>query len=472
MKTYRYGAPLAAAWILLCVVGWNLLSPSFRYGEGHAQRPILAFVFLWAAAGAGLWLLARSLPSRVSAEERAGWAWKAALLLGLAGRLVLLPTPLIQEDDPYRFVLDGQTVLAGADPYRLTPSQIAQSFDHPLTPQLRGDPQARQILRRVSRPDLHTVYPPVAQGAFALGAWLSGWDWRGQRWVFLSVDLALLALLLWLLKLLALPPQWSLLWACNPLVLKEVANSAHADVLAAFFLLLAIAALCGRLQLGPCSGAVLAGAALGLAVLCKLYILFLLPAFLLWLLKRSGQGPATNAGAALLGTAFALPTAAGLAWMLSWTPSGIEAYAGDWQINAGAFMVLEKLTEALGMPPLAARAGCLLVASAGAVLIPWTRRGRGLPLLICNLQWVLLLWWLLQPAAYPWYALPLLALLPLAPHAGAARAALLLSSAASVYYLHFLPEYNNLEPLGITMITLAEHGVLWAALLLPGRRRV
>ncbi len=45
------------------------------------------------------------------------------LILAVGGlvRLVLLPSSLIQENDVYRYVLDGQVLMAAQNPYRLSP---------------------------------------------------------------------------------------------------------------------------------------------------------------------------------------------------------------------------------------------------------------------------------------------------------------------------------------------------------------
>jgi len=159
------------------------------------------------------------------------------LAVGGLVRLVLLPSSLIQENDVYRYVLDGQVLMAAQNPYRLSPVATTARAPEPLKSRLK-ESSARTTLSRIGYPYIPTVYPPVSQLAFAAGAWLSGWDWKGQRWVFTAVDLGVISILILLLPLFAIPRPWVLLYAWNPLVLKEVTNSAHVDILVTFFVLL------------------------------------------------------------------------------------------------------------------------------------------------------------------------------------------------------------------------------------------
>ena len=114
---------------------------------------------------------------------------------------------LILENDVYRYVLDGQNLLHLQNPYQLSPEQIRNDPTHPLKSQLDHFLSA-QVLERTSYPKISTVYPPVAQVVFAVGALLTGWDWRGQRYVLLLVDLAVIGSLLILLKRLQIFPGY------------------------------------------------------------------------------------------------------------------------------------------------------------------------------------------------------------------------------------------------------------------------
>ena len=98
--------------------------------------------------------------------------------------------------------------------------------------------------------------------------------------MFTTVDLLLIGALIYLVKVLVVPPCWLLLYAWNPLVLKEVTNSTHLDVLVAFFIILLVAAISLFSSTGSKVWIGVAAFAWGMAVLTKVYPLILGPACL------------------------------------------------------------------------------------------------------------------------------------------------------------------------------------------------
>ena len=129
-------------------------------------------------------------------------------------------------------------------------------------------------------------------------------------------------------------------------------------------------------------------------------------------------------------------------------------------MNQGAFDLLQVL---LPQPRLA----CGILILVVAVAVPWVRlRSRGSPVeLIGVCQWVLLCWFLLLPAPFPWYAVVLAALLPaMSRFAFTAPAVVALSGAAGLYYLSFYYEYQSLPEAWWTWTRLAEHGLIWGTL--------
>ena len=139
---------------------------------------------------------------------------------------------------------------------------------------------------------------------------------------------------------------------------------------------------------------------------------------------------------------------------------GLRSYAERWRMNQGAFDLLDAL---LPQPRLACGVLILVI----AVAVPWVRlRSRGSTVeLIQVCQWILLLWFLLLPAPFPWYAVVLTALLPMTPRfALTTPAVVLLSGAAGLYYLSFYYEYQSLPEAWWTWTRLAEHGLIWGTL--------
>ena len=426
-------------------VAMTLLSCSFHYGEGHAERPILWFLLAYFVIWLGLFQAVHRI------RMRTGASLTLILLIGFLSRIVLLPSNLIQENDVYRYVFDGQNLLRGENPYRLSPTEIRLDSNHPLSDDLRG-PEAALVLERIGFPEVPTVYPPAAQATFALGVLIRGWDWRGLRFFFLVIDLLVILVLLQVQRSLGVAREWVVLYAWNPLVLKEVANSAHLDVLLCLLLALLILVLTTsrRRLLTP----ILAGILLGLLTLTKLYPLLLLPVLGLWLYRRFRS----------VTSALACMGATGMVVGAGYLPflgdgvrplfRGLSIYGQYWVMNEGAFSLLSLVTDQ-------ARVVVLAMVGLLSLLIAWRcalPEGRNL---VTATQLVLLLWLLLIPTPYPWYSLPLLALACLAPDSAAGRTTLGLSLLLSLYYLSFFFEYRE-SPEWLWALTRSiEHAGIW-----------
>ena len=434
-------------------VAVTLLSGSFHYGEGHAERPILWFLLAYFVIWLGLFHAVRRV------RRRTGVSVAVILLIGFLSRIVLLPSNLIQENDVYRYVFDGQNLLGGENPYRLSPTEIRHDPNHPLSDDLRG-PEASLVLERIGFPEVPTVYPPAALATFALGVLIRGWDWRGLRFLFLVIDLLVILILLRVQRSLGVAREWIVLYAWNPLVLKEVANSVHLDVLLCLLLALLILVLTtsrGR-RLTP----ILAGTLLGLLTLTKLYPLLLLPILGLWLYRRfqsvTSALACVGATGLVVGAGYLPFLGDGVRPLLR----GLSIYGQYWVMNEGAFSLLSLVTDQ-------ARVVMFATIALLSLLIAWRfalPEGRNL---VMAAQLVLLLWLLLIPTPYPWYSLPLLALACLGPDSAAGRTTLGLSLLLSLYYLSFFFEYRE-SPEWLWVLTRSiEHAGIWGCFLLAAR---
>ena len=116
----RRGWLAASLLVVLSCAAWTWISFQFRYGEGHADRPILTFVLLYACAWTGFFLGALQLRR---GDRRAPLL--LILATALVARFLLLPSGLIQENDVYRYVLDGQVLLEGENPYEHSPLELS-----------------------------------------------------------------------------------------------------------------------------------------------------------------------------------------------------------------------------------------------------------------------------------------------------------------------------------------------------------
>lgn len=249
----------------------------------HAQPPFVATDSdRWLLVSALPWLAAVAALARARLSRRTGAAVvlaAAALLQGLA-----VSSDARTSDDVIRYVWDGKVQLAGVDPYRYVPDDPALVRLH--EPDLfRAAGEEGCVVptgcARTNRPGVHTIYPPVAQAAFALvravtfGA-AGPFSWHGGRFGFqLAGALGSLAVAVLLLRHRrgVVPPWQAALWAWCPIVVSEFGNNGHLDWLGVLLVVLGFGAhAAGRHGL--------TGLLVGAAVATKLYPGLVLPALL------------------------------------------------------------------------------------------------------------------------------------------------------------------------------------------------
>ncbi|MBI2943016.1 MAG: glycosyltransferase family 39 protein [Candidatus Wallbacteria bacterium] len=331
------------------------------------------------------------------------------LAIGIALRLVALVGEPMLDDDFYRYAWDARVGASGVNPYLHPPASLALE-------ELRDDDWGR-----VSYPTVRTVYPPAAQWLFRAGAALAGGRSLGIRVLLVLLDIATMALIADALGALGIPRRQVLLYAWNPLVVKELANSGHIDGLAVF--LVAAAVWCWvREDAGAEPGSrfgLLGAAALGLGTLAKLYPAVLAPLVLRglrqWLIAAAvvcaGYLPYRDAGELLL--------------------DGIRTYGLHWEFNGSLFPVLSALL-AQGPGWLPRAAGAAVPFAVGA----WwrIRHGAEARQRISGSLAVLGSLFLFTPAAQVWYLCWLAPLVPFLP----SRPWLLLMATSSVAYAYYL----------------------------------
>ncbi len=353
--------------------------------------------------------------------SRRGWLWAIAVAVLL--RCMMFYTPPTLSSDVSRYLWDGAVTAAGVTPYRYPPDTARSDVAPPaLRPLAR---QGRPVLDDINHPHLATVYPPVAQGLFALPAMIRPFDIQLWRATLLLVELPV-AMGAWLvLRRSRARPEWLLAYLWNPLLVVETYSAGHMDLTMAPLLLLAALALS--------AGAAAVGAlALAVATGLKLWPAALLPMLLVRLQRR----PATAAGAMILFigavAVMALPVVASIAP----SDSGFVAYGRDWTANGGIFPLLfqaaVRLDQRLPLgidPRLTARGMVVALVLASAVMMAPRRAvsssnaaGR-----LCVVGMALLL---LSPTVYPWYFVPLI------PLSAAARRPVLLYWTAALPLLY------------------------------------
>lgn len=228
----------------------TLLGAGVNALVGHVIVFTGLFIFYLAAT----WLVLRR-----AGDDRPGLA--LVLGFGLLFRLAVLPTPVVLSSDVYRYLWDGRVQRAAISPYRYPPAA-------PELAALRED----SVFPNINRPAKPTVYPPGAEALFAAVTALAPDSLMGWRVFLLGCDVVTAALLLRLLRRMGRPAGAVIVWAWAPLAVFEGIQAAHVEPALLPFLLLA---LLWR-QEGRMASA---GAALGAAVLVKLYPVVLLGAW-------------------------------------------------------------------------------------------------------------------------------------------------------------------------------------------------
>ena len=419
----------AGAGLLALTTAFTLSSPRFGYAHLVIDMPVFWLAFGLSGAGA----LYLALPWVIRATQSAvpglikGLVW-GILAAGLAIRLILFASEPALEDDYQRYLWDGAVTANGLNPYEKSP-EAAKAAHPQLMPLGRLALESGPVLGRINHASLRTIYPPIAQGAFAFAHWLSPWSLTAWRGLILAFDMIAIALLLVLLRDLGRSPLWAALYWWNPIVLKELYNSAHMDALLVPLVL-------GALALAIRKRPLMATACLTVAAGVKIWPLILLP--LVWreLLDKPKKLIAALALTTLACTLFAWPVlTAGFD-----TSSGFVAYASKWKTNSALFPSLENMArfilDAAGIdalqPSLLARAG---VVSVLALIIAWQcRTAAGSATAIARkFLIVTAALFLLSPAQFPWYYLWVMPLLALFPVPGL----LVLSATLPLYYTGF-----------------------------------
>lgn len=366
-----------------------------------------------------------------------------ALGFCLLFRAILLPSEPILNDDLYRCLWDGRMQTQGVNPYRYAP--VAPDLEHLRT----------ENWERIGDPLLPTVYPPTPQYVFLLSTLIYPDSAVGMKLILLCFDIGAIFLLLWALPLLGRPPEWCLIYAWSPLVLKEIANSGQVVAVSACLLALLIGLIAGNRRIAE-------SVTLATLTLAQFWGALLVPLFhRVWPWRMFGLYLGVIALSCL---PFLAPGV-----------NVIEGYLADslgQRFNAGLFDATDwLLRESLGLDPdeadLAARlamaALILSIAAWQSIALSWREKPEDLVRAIWIVIGAILIG---SPVMEPWYAVWALPLLCVFPH----RAWILFSGLVVLAYWRY---YDSTFP---SWTTGAQYGPLFALLIWdsvrPSRRRL
>ncbi|MEY3175538.1 MAG: hypothetical protein RLZZ436_3452 [Planctomycetota bacterium] len=328
LSAQRCGALLWIGWVIL-----TFASASFAFGVPALNRPVFAVTTLLIVMSAihlhAIWRM----------QKLAGPAISLTAVIGLsvAMRFVAVFSTPIQELDYYRYLWDGETVLAGSNPFQVTPEQIlleasqvdkggpsiadnatrpgnsaiaTSAFNSTLVEICKRRPRVHETAARVHYGELPSIYPPVSLAVFASAATMTPASASLETAVVILkafivlFDLGVMYWLIRLFKHLGIAPQLVISWAWCPLVIKEFANSGHLDAIAVFFMVGSVTLLVECLFERHCEGAKTHGKTdgrllsrrgiassaglLGFAVGAKLFPVVLMPVMAAVIFHRGG----------------------------------------------------------------------------------------------------------------------------------------------------------------------------------------
>ncbi len=455
--------PRQRTWLILIGCGLLLLGGHFLFhfksadlAEGENSwfgSTSVDHTLLWLAIGLP-YLLAVVATIRASLNRYA-MAW--ILAIGLLLRLSVMFSTPVDETDYYRYLWDGGLAAHGINPFLYAPQSVIDE-DPDLSDQvITLGRDAGETLRKVNHPQLRTVYPLVAQAAFAIAYKIQPWSLGTLRFVYFLADIATLLLLFALLHQMRRPTAWILIYWWSPLFTNEVVNSAHMDILLLPFLL-------GVLYCAIKNKSKTASVLLAFATAVKVWPILFFPLLLRPLLGRWKTFLSTLFIYGALCTILFYPM---LNSKLESSDSGMTSYVKKWQMNDSLYMLVNgsakivlrsnqfeslighKVENSFNIAHIFSR---LLCVAALSILI----------LLLClkpatdsedwckKMRWIVLLLFLISPTQFPWYCLWLLPFATLQPR----PSLLLLFSLMPIYYLRFHFKDND-------QVAIFDNGLVW-----------
>ena len=458
MNKRRLFLVLSGLFFLIFSVFLFLISNSFKISIPLLNQPVLEFVILLIVFSTVYlisiyWLRNYSINSK-------DFIW--IILVGLLVRIITLFSYPILEDDYFRYLWDGGVTANAINPYLYSPEDVLSGNSIPELEQLASD--SNGILNKVNHPYLKTIYPPVAQLVFAVSHFISPWDiylWRG---LLLFFDFIVLILLLRILSKLNLPRSNIIIYWWNPLLINEIFNSGHLDIIVFPFVLIALYLLLyNRIFSSVIS--------LAISIGVKIWPIFLFPLAIRNILNKPKKLIGVVFLFVLLILALLVPFVVGGFG----DSSGLVAYAERWENNDSLFRVFvifsEKLLNEFDIHPghgqKVARYFVLFLVGLISFLVAFKNEKDKEEVIFNKSLLIIGLAFLLSPTQYPWYYTWLIPFLTIAPR----WSFLILTPLLNLYYLRYYFEPRGELDLFINYIPWIEFIPVWILLLIELRNR-
>jgi hypothetical protein len=400
------------ALIGLCLAGCVLLALAVT--APWIVRTLGYAVFVPALVASGLVTI---FATRCAVHVPARSGLIVVLGFALAMRLALVGIEPLLSTDLYRYIWDGRVQAAGINPYLYVPA------DHALAA-LRD----ATIYPHINRADYAvTAYPPIAEIFFFVASRIAETATM-MRLAMVACELVIVAIVIDLLRRLALPATAVVAYAWHPLAIWEISNNGHVEALMVALMMLGVWLLLRAQRVG---GAI----AVTLAALAKPYAVLILPLF--W---RPWDWRVPLAIVATILACY-LPYLGAGTGVLGFLGQG---YLSEEGFTSGSSIWLVALLQTV-LGPMSWLTP-IYAAAAAAVMIALGLRYRHDPArtpreTICAVVVLLTAGLVMMSPNYAWY---FLALVPFIPLVGGAPAWALTLGAFLLYRPIFFPSHNEL----------------------------
>jgi alpha-1,6-mannosyltransferase len=254
------------------------------------------------------------------------------IFVAILARLILIYSPPVLENDYWRYLWDGRVLANGINPYLFKPLDPALNFLNTEYRKLIGFKQ------------FGTIYPPFSIYIFALNHKLFPDSLISLKFILTLFDIGTGLILIRWLREIKISEKWSLLYFFNPLIMKEISNSAHLDSIAVFFTFLAAFLFWKGIKSNSAKTISISWIILAIATASKLYPICIFPLFFKIDTKRWRNFAYFSVALILLYFPF---LSAGISSI-----NGTQAFAQYWIFNSSIFKVIQQATIALLSIPI------------------------------------------------------------------------------------------------------------------------
>jgi alpha-1,6-mannosyltransferase len=325
-------------------------------------------------------------------EKKVEITYSAVFFWAIVFRIIGIAGSPILEDDFYRYLLDGCLFVSSGSPYGIPPASLFSG--NALSPECQA------ALNWVNNPDLPTIYGPLLQYLFALSHLLSPANINFLQSILVIFDLGLIFAMSKFVT-----PRNLLIYAWCPLAIKEIAFTAHPDIVGALLVFMAFGA---RYHAKSMTAAII----ISLACAAKIFAFLALPFFIF---RQPPKIWLTVFGVLLL---LYLPfILQGQADVLM-----VGIFAQRWQFNPFLFDLFNQ-----GLADMSARLLCLLIFIVWYITYFYRYHRLGNTKEIPRMDWIFGLFFLLSPVINAWYLLWLVPFAVLRPSLWAWTASLVVS---------------------------------------------